>query len=155
MEFEEKTKLTDHPLENMFGITEGTTETTYKEALPSTPVVAPDYDEKDKDIEDQLETVYITAMTQVTIIGDEMEKVEGKYKARIGEVTATMLNVALSSIREKRQMKEHKDKNSVAKAATGPSTVNNNVILADRNEILRALAVGKKAQDNIIEGEID
>ena len=69
-----------------------------------------------------------------------MEKVEGKYKARVGEVTATMLNVALGTVREKRMMKEHKDKLSPNKHQ---GTINNTLIvgdsvMADRNELLRA-----------------
>mgnify|MGYP006338186639 FL=1 len=66
--------------------------------------------------------------------------VEGKYKARMAEVSATMLNVALSAVREKRQLKEHKDKLSNAPRAPGGSkTINHNLIVADRNELLRMM----------------
>jgi hypothetical protein len=59
----------------------------------------------------------------------------------MAEVSATMLNVALSAVREKRQLKEHKDKLSNAPRAPGGSrgVTNQNVIIADRNDILRAL----------------
>ena len=79
-------------------------------------------------------------MSNVTAISDEMDRVEGKYKARVGEVAATMLNVALGAIREQRALKEHKDKLGVtAKNAGTPNTLNQNLIVADRNEILRTL----------------
>lgn len=138
MEIEVKTKTTDHPLEEVFGIESGTTVIEYKEVVPQEPIPAPQYDEKDDGIEQQLEEIYATAMTQVTTMGDEVVKVEGKYKARIGEVTATMLNVALGAVSEKRRMKEHKDKLTSTEKA-GPQTVNNNLVVTDRNEILRLL----------------
>lgn len=133
-------KIINHPLEDVFGIETGTTLTEYHEVLPEKPVEMVNYDEKDDEIELKLEEIYTTAMGQVVLIADEMERVEGKYKARIGEVTATMLNVALGTVREKRMMKEHKDKLTPNK---NTGTINNTLImgdsvLADRNELLRA-----------------
>jgi len=82
-------------------------------------------------------------MNQVIIVADEIERVEGKYKARMGEVTATMLNVALQAVHEKTILKIHKDKLMTDKTNTaqqrGGVTNNNLVVTADRNEILRML----------------
>lgn len=133
-------KIIDHPLEDAFGIETGTTIMEYHECLPEKPVDMVNYDKKDDEIEIKLEEIYSTAMGQVMLIADQMELVEGKYKARVGEVTATMLNVALGSVREKRMMKEHKDKLSPSKYQ---GNVHNTLIvgdsvLADRNELLRA-----------------
>lgn len=135
-------KAIEHPLETLFGIEAGTTMVEYREVLPEKPIEMPNYDDKDDEIEMKLEEIYSVSMGQVTLVADEMERVEGKYKARIGEVTATMLNVALGAVREKRMMKEHKDKLRPTSAA---GTVNNNTlvvasdsVVADRNELLRA-----------------
>jgi len=100
------------------------------------------YDDKDTEVDTQYQEIYDVAMSQVSAISDEMARVEGRHKARIGEVTATMLNVALSAAREKAQLKMHKDKlSSRAPDATGmpQGSGKADVIIADRNEILRAL----------------
>ncbi|PPD55688.1 MAG: hypothetical protein CTY12_00080 [Methylotenera sp.] len=135
-------KAIEHPLETMFDIEPGTTMVEYREVLPEKPVEMPNYDQKDDEIEMKLEEIYGVAMGQVSLVADEMERVEGKYKARIGEVTATMLNVALGAVREKRQMKEHKDKLSPIRNTIGDhnTITNNNVVVADRNELLRMFA---------------
>ncbi len=136
-------KLIEHPLEDLFGIESGTTMVEYREVVPDKPIEMPNYDDKDDEIEMKLEEIYSVSMGQVTLVADEMERVEGKYKARIGEVTATMLNVALGAVREKRIMKEHKDK--LKPNMTTAGTINNNTlvvasdsVVADRNELLRA-----------------
>jgi len=140
MKVVKKEKIVEHPLEVEFDIEPGTTPVEYTEVVPTEILPAVGYDEKDGEIEEKLEEIYAVAMGQVEVIGDEMERVEGKFKARIGEVTATMLNVALGAVREKRMMKEHKDKLGVtAKTAGTPQTLNQNLIVADRNEILRTL----------------
>lgn len=141
MDIEIKSKTTEHPLETAFGIESGTTVVEYKEMTPTPTIPTPTYDDKDEEVDGQLEEIYATAMTQVATMADEIEKVEGKYKARMGEVTATILSVALGAVREKRQMKEHKDKNV---PVTTPHTVNNNLVITDRNEILRLLQGNKK-----------
>lgn len=142
MKIKTEEKIIDHPLETMFDIEPCTTMVEYREVLPEKPVEMPNYDQKDDEIEMKLEEIYSVAMGQVTLVADEMERVEGKYKARIGEVTATMLNVALGATREKRMMKEHKDKLSPIRNTIGDNNTitNNNVVVADRNELLRMFA---------------
>lgn len=148
MKIKTEEKAVDHPLESLFNIESGTTMVEYHEVLPEKPVEMPNYDDKDDEIEMKLEEIYSVSMGQVTLVADEMERVEGKYKARIGEVTATMLNVALGAVREKRMMKEHKDKLRPIQQA---GTINNNTlvvasdsVVADRNELLRAFMSQKK-----------
>ena len=136
-----KTKTIAHPMEQVLDLEPGTTVVEYTEVLPTVAVEMPDYDKKDDEIEVKIEEVYVSAMTGVASVADAMETVEGKYKARIGEVTAAMLNVALGAVREKRELKMHKDKITLDAIEGGtPGTVNNNLIVADRNEILRILA---------------
>jgi len=130
-------KMIAHPLEEVLDIEPNTTVVEYKEALLAEVVEMPNYDAKDNEIEDKLEEIYSVAMAQVQIISDETDRVEGRFKARMGEVTATMLNVALGAVNSKSALKMHKDK--VSGAVAGTHTTNNNLIVADRNEILRAL----------------
>ena len=140
MQIIKKEKIISHPLEAEFDIEENTTPVEYNVVEPSEIVEVVGYDEKDNEIEEKLEEIYSVAMGQVEVIADEMERVEGKFKARVGEVTATMLNVALGAVREKSQLKMHKDKiGATVKAAGTPHTLNQNMIVADRNEILRMM----------------
>ncbi|MGZ8924271.1 MAG: hypothetical protein ACXW2E_00175 [Nitrososphaeraceae archaeon] len=141
MKITKQEKAIEHPLEELFNIEPNTTIVEYHEVLPEKPVEMPSYDNKDNEIELKLEEIYAVAMGQMQIVSDEMDRVEGRFKARIGEVTATMLNVALSAVREKRIMKEHKDKLSPHQKIDNSKTItNNNLVVADRNEILRMLA---------------
>jgi len=145
MKVMKKEKIVEHPLEAEFDIEPMTTPVEYNVVVPDEVVEVVGYDEKDNEVEEKLEEIYAVAMGQVEVIADEMERVEGKFKARVGEVTATMLNVALGAVREKRMLKEHKDKLGVtAKNAGTPNTLNQNLIVADRNDILRTLMGNKK-----------
>ncbi len=146
MEYIKKEKTIDHPLEDAFDIEPGSTIIEYTETVPQPLADSNMYDDKDNDIEDRLEEIYATAMAQAVSVSDELERVEGKYKARISEVTATMLNVALSAVRERREMKQHKDKLVVGRNGstnTTTNTTNNNLVVADRNELLKMIT-GKK-----------
>ena len=142
MKVETKEKAIEHPMESLFGIEPGTTMVEYQHITPSESVPMPDYDQKDDEIEVKLEEIYSMAIVQAQALADSMEVAQGQHVARIGEVTATMLNVALGSVREKRMMKEHKDKLS-PKSRADTQITNNNLIVADRNEILKMLAEGK------------
>jgi hypothetical protein len=145
MQIIKKEKVSSHPLETMFDIEEHTTMVEYNEIIPAEVVQIAGYDEKDNEIEDKLEEIFSVAMTNVSIASDEMERVEGKFKAQVGAVTAQMLNVALGATREKSLLKQHKDKlGSTARAAGTPHTVNQNLIVADRNEILRMMLSTEK-----------
>jgi len=129
----------DHPLEEIFDIEAGTT------LIPRTEketdlAEAEEYDEKDNEIEDQFQEVYDAALAAFEDQVAEAELVEGKYKARNMEVGAQLLNTALAAAKEKSNMKQHKDKNAVAKGKLGAKTTNNTLIVADRNEILRAMS---------------
>lgn len=138
-------KMIEHPMELVLDIEPGTTLVEYKEVVPAEVVEMVNYDSKDKEIEAQYDEVYNIAINNVTQIADEMDRVEGKFKARIGEVTATMLNVALTAARDKANLKAHKDKTQpVSGAGSGGTVTNNNLIVADRNEIIRMMMDAKK-----------
>ncbi len=139
-------KLTSHPMEDVLGIEPNTTITEYREIVPDTPVEMPHYDEKDDEIEYKLEEIYTIALDSASTIADEMEQVEGRYKASLAETATQSLNIALGSVREKRLLKEHKDKLQLQASKTkipGNITTNNNLIVANRNEILKMLSDGQ------------
>lgn len=157
-DFSKRISIVQHPLEHVFGIAPNTTiveQTPPPETID--PPEMPTYDDKDNEIDQKLEQIYNVAMGNVTTISGEMEIVEGKYKARIGEVTANMLSVALAATREKALVKAHKDKlkpsGSGMRGQIGDNnTITNNVIMADRNEILRAF-MNQNKQNDLIDGE--
>jgi hypothetical protein len=137
-------KNVDHPLDDIFDIVPSGTVVEYTTIVPAVLAEMPNYDNKDNEIETKLEEIYATAMQTVLDMTDAMETVEGKYKARVGEVSATMLSVALGAVNAKTHLKIHKDKLQREPAAGGPHTVNNNLVITDRNEILRMLQTKNK-----------
>lgn len=133
------------PLEEVFNLEQHDVVEQQTGIIPYQPrqtelVVHEQYDNKDTEVEHQFEEVYNKALDAYELQVADIEFVEGKYKARVGEVAAQFLNTALAAAREKRMLKEHKDKlNIEAMKASKPGTVNQNLIVADRNEILKAL----------------
>jgi hypothetical protein len=133
----------EHPLEEIFDIESGTT------IIPRTEkttelVASEEYDDKDNEIENQFQEVYDTALAAFEDQVAEIEILEGKYKARNMEVGVQLLNTALAAAKEKSGLKQHKDKTAVAKGKLSGKTVNhNNLIVADRNDLLKTL-MGKK-----------
>lgn len=138
----------EHPLETVFNLSPKSTimeKTVYgspTSVVASEPATSsdgtPKYDEKDTSIESQLKTVYDIAMTAYEEQQEALISVEPKYKSRGAEVAAGFLNTALAAAKEQASLKQHKDKLAGAKEA-GPKTVNQNLIVADRNTILKAL----------------
>jgi len=147
----------EHPMEEVFDIEAGTTLVPRTEIVPNEMVTAPDYDEKDEEIEGQLQEVYDAAMQAFENQEGVAEIIDPKYQARNSEVAVQYLNTALAAAREKANMKQHKDKIGVAKEA-GPVTNNN--LIVDRNELLKMLqgqeekTINADKQD-VIEGETE
>jgi hypothetical protein len=140
-------RFIDHPMEAVLGLESNTTITEYKEIIPEIPIDIPQYDVKDDEIELKLEEIYGLALGTMSMVSDEIERVEGKYKSSLAETTTQLLTVALGAVREKSLLKQHKDKllvanNKLTQKGLGHVTTNNNLIVANRNEILKALADG-------------
>lgn len=130
-------ELVEHPLEEVFDIEAGSTMVEYEEKMPTIIEKLPEYDSKDSEIEDQFQEIYDTAMDAYDAQMDGIDGVEGRYKARNGEIAAQFLNTALHAAKEKANLKEHKDK---VKAVTGENkTVNHNNLFLDRNSLLKML----------------
>jgi hypothetical protein len=145
-----KTKFAEDKLEEFFDMEPGTTMVEYDGRMPveasedSDVVVTDEYDQKDVSIEGQLEEIFDSAMKQFEIQAVEVQQVEGRYRARNGEVAAIFLNTALSAVSKKADIKAHKDKLKMKPASgNGGGTTNNNLVIADRNDLLKAL-MGKK-----------
>lgn len=136
---EEVEVVIEHPLEEIFDIESGTTLMSRTEKTTDL-VPAEEYDDKDVEIENQFQEVYDHALAAFEDVSAEVEIVEGKYKARMMEVATQTLNTALAAAKEKSSMKQNKDKNAITKGKLGGKTVNNNnIIVADRNILLKEI----------------
>lgn len=147
----EITTTTDHTLEGFFNLPPNST--VIKKIEKETELVnAPEYDEKDDEIEFAIQEVYDKAMVMYEILLEEIEEGgDPRYKARTSEVANQSLNTALSAAAHKARMKEHKDKLNANLRTSGPKTINNNVFVGDRNELLRNL---RENNESVIEGEV-
>lgn len=136
-----KIKTIEHPLEEFFDIESGTTEIeVYEregELLP-----AEQYDPKDSEIEEQFQEVYNSAMDGYDLLSLELNKVEGRFKARVGEVSVQHLNTALNAASLKAKLKEHKDKLESKGKSPSHVTNNNTLIVDDRSALLEQLRKG-------------
>ena len=142
------TKVIEHPLEDFFEIEKGTTEVEVFEREGEL-ITAEGYDTKDSEIDKQFQEIYDSAMDGYDTLAEELHKVEGKYKARVGEVSVQHLNAALNAASHKARLKEHKDKlESKAKAPPSSVTTNNTLIVDDRNALLDQLRKGMAEDKN-------
>lgn len=137
----------EHPLEDFFGISPGTTivETTQKQELTTVPVITETYDDKDKEIEQMFENVYDVAMETFHDTIEQTEDIEPKYRNKAKEVAAIFLNTALAAADKKAVMKSNKDKLE-HKTSTKNFTQNN--LIFDRNELLASLKKPKTIDHN-------
>jgi hypothetical protein len=68
------------------------------------------------------------------------QQVDPKFSARNSEVAAQYLNIALSATNSRAKAKYDRQKIRLAQSMKDShSTVNNNLIVADRNELLKSL----------------
>jgi len=134
------TKTIEHPMEEFLGIESGTTEIEVF-SREGELITAEGYDEKDREIDEQFQEIYDSAMDGYDLLSEELHKVEGKYKARVGEVSVQHLNAALSAAKAKADFKQTKDKLESSDKKIGPSHVTNNntLIVDDRSALLEAL----------------
>lgn len=136
---EEYEKATSHPLEEMLNIEEGTTMVPASKRSTDM-VVKAEYDEKDDEIDEQFQEVYDLALDAFEAQSQEAELVEGKYKARNGEIAAQYLNTALAAAREKSDLKQGKDKLAIAANKIIGNNINDGKkIVANFSEILKAI----------------
>ncbi len=144
----------EHPLEEAFGIESGTTLTTHTERSTEL-VTAPQYDDKDSEIEDQFQEVYDAAMAAFSDQVAETEIAEGRYKARNMEVGVQLLSTALTAAKEKATQKQNKDKNEIdnKKIEGKGGLTQNNVFVGSHADLMKTVL--NKTQKAPIEHEGD
>jgi hypothetical protein len=109
--------------------------------------IEPDVDDisKEERIEDlhidgQLESVHMSAIVAFEKSARMAEEVDPKFAARNAEVAAQYLTIALNAVNSRVDAKFKRQKaRAEALKAGAPSTINNTVIVADRNKILQQL----------------
>jgi len=101
--------------------------------------------EKEERIEDlhidgQLEGIHNAALGAFEHQSRMAQEVDPRFSARNAEVAAQYLNIALNAVNSRVDSKFKRQKIRIAKKTAGaPGTVNNNVIVADRNELLKLM----------------
>lgn len=146
MHFIEAEKTIEHPMESVLDIEPGTTVVQYTQPVEDEQVVGEAYDEKDIAIDKKFNDIYRMAIASVTDLRDEIERVEGKYKRGLAENAVQMLNVALSAATQEGHYKIQKTKAIVSQGDT-TNNVTNNVIVADRNQVLKMLRDSQNTQN--------
>lgn len=131
----------EHPAEQIFDIAPGTTmiEQVQVEQDMIQPVT---YDDKDMEVEDQLQTVFTAAMSAFETQQMNSEGADPKFQARAMEVANAFLNTALAAAMGKSQLKQHKDRLKKPVIAAVSNTTNNNTLIMDRNELVKLIQNG-------------
>jgi hypothetical protein len=143
-------KPLDHPLETTLNIDTGSTfipdlpeeagDGYLAVAAASLPAPGPYVnDEEDLDITSKIEEVYDEAISAFQTQTNLVEIVDPRYAARNAEVAANYLKIALDAAATKARVKEGKRK-SAQFIPYSNNTTNNNMVVADRNELLRLMA---------------
>lgn len=147
-----------NPLESIFEIVPGSTPPSLASAQVTNQIVDPSTGEvierktddvtdeeiqKEERIEDlkidsQIDSIHAAAMNAFNAQSRLVDQVDPKFAARNAEVAAQYLKIALDSVGTRvdakfKRAKIRSDKNQ------GPRSVQNNLIVADRNELLKNL----------------
>jgi len=140
-------KIINHPLEQVLDIEPGSTLLPTTEHRKTEIASAPSYDEVDNEINEQFQEVFDVAMDAYEQQAQDIETVDPKYRARNQEVAVQYLNTALSAAKEKNNIKQFKDKLVVKEAVAGPKTLNQQVVIADRNDMLKGIVERMEGKD--------
>ena len=101
-----------------------------------------EYDEKDNEIERKYNEIYDTAMEVFEEQVISSKQMEGRFRARNMEIAVQFLNAALNAAKEQANVKMNKDKLKVKREGNKTNITNNNLVIADRNEVLKKLIKG-------------
>jgi hypothetical protein len=136
-------KMIENHLESIFDIEPGTTIAPVQQPMKTEIVQTNDADtsnlinQEDKEIGEQLATIYGYAVEAFEQQTNLITEVDPRFAARNAEVAAQYLNIALNSVNSRATIRNNKLKLKVDSQT--PGTVNQNLIVADRNELLRLL----------------
>lgn len=154
---DDNARTIESPLEDVFGIEPNSTLSTMQANTgmvvhDDEPTMAGD-DEEDVAVTEQLGTVYDYAIESFESQHALTQTLDPKFSARNAEVAAQYLKIALDATESKAKIKSDKQKlRDAAGKAGGNGTTNNNLIVADRNEIMQALL---NAQNKLEDGSED
>lgn len=131
---------TQHPMEDIFEIESGSTEIAsvlidHPHDIPN----AVDYDDKDNDIEAQIQHIHDVALVAFQQQMEFAQLGDPKYAARSMEVATQLLNTGLTALKERAAIKAHKDKLSNKIKPNQTNITNNTLVVGSRSEILRKL----------------
>lgn len=132
--------IVHHPMEDIFDIEAGSTEIASVEvdqphAIPDTA----DYDDKDNDIESQIQHIHDVALVAFQQQMEFAQLGDPKYAARSMEVATQLLNTGLTALKERAAIKAHKDKLTNKAKPNQTNITNNTLVVGSRSEILRKL----------------
>lgn len=135
-----------HPLEQVFDLETNSTQRsvvtpTPVETLPA--VVTAQYDQKDNSIEAELSAVHTEAMAVANEMKSQMSFADPRGLPRMGEVAIQALNTALDAIKQKADIKKHKDKIALTGGAESVNNVTNNTLIIDRSALLDRIMAGE------------
>lgn len=143
-----------HPLETLLDIEEGSTdlginiEEHYAVATEQAGQAAPvEKDEEDKEVDAKIDTVYAAAMEAFQTQTSYTEIIEPRYAARNAEVAANYLNIALAAATSRAKIKTDRKKTAAFVPFSGGGKTTNNLIVADRNDILRMIQVDDEKKE--------
>jgi hypothetical protein len=138
-------KLTSSHLESVFDLSPGTTISKVQPQKPSEIVsTAEQVDtssligEEDQGVATQLQTIYGYAIDAFEQQTQMVQEVDPRFAARNAEVAAQYLSIALNSVNTRAKIRH--DKLKLKADGSAPQTVNQNLFMGDRNEILKMLA---------------
>ena len=122
-----------------------------KEQLPVAQEGA-QIDSKDADdilIEGRIDEVYKEAMNAFKSQNDMIEVIDPRYMARMAEVAATYLNLALSAANSRARNKTDRirSKQFVPYANNGGGKTTTNVVVATREEVLRMITIDQEPKE--------
>ena len=144
-----------HPLADTFNIGEAPIDDSFELsetddgeegylAVPQSEIQPPAVvdDEEDKEITGKINEIYDNAMQAYQNQTAYVEIMEPRYAARNAEVAANYLNTALNAVALRARVKNEKRKASSAFVPYKHGGSAANIVVADRNEILRMMAEG-------------
>lgn len=150
-------QLSSHPLEDVLGIEENSTEVIRYERNTELLEYDP-YDDKEKEIEKQYQEIADLAINSYKKLDEIAENADTKLVARLTEVKMQSLNMALGALEKRARLKETKDR-AIAKADASKTkgSTNNAVFIMDRNAMLAMMRDKLETPEDemdIIEGEV-
>jgi hypothetical protein len=137
---------TSHPLEQVFDLEANSTQRslvtpTPVETLPA--IVTAQYDQKDSSIDTELAAVHAEAMAVANEMKSQMAFADPRGLPRMGEVAIQALNTALDAIKQKADIKKHKDKLAASGGIDSVNNVTNNTLIIDRSALLDKIMAGE------------